>query len=440
MATIKQESINYLTYEGRVFLPSENINVFPCSRRGQVNTDDSVTYFDPEARLNTERTNRISSSVNGFTDSFIVTDSFNTEGTLVFVLAGYYVEIKNFSPAEIADVLGSNPRKIYAHLGLHKEVSLQVKRSDDEYYTTEILYRQATGQEEANYLDVSHTSDGISDEFFVGISFAASELVYNNSPILISEKNLLLFNKSESGDNWTLEQTSLLPHIEHGETLESIKVNGVLTVNASATIANNLTVGTDNNTNTGTITAKKLVTAPTLQATTSLNVAGNTTISGATTVDNTITAKKLTIPSDKDENGRERGEVDTPQLRVDRITSSNTANTITIDNKKLVVNRSLEMRAPAPTIDVPDPTPAKATIEQAVIGDLVVKQDTELKGSTGSITADVINSNDIKQKVDSAYYTVPVIFVQPQKSRTSGETSYQLQISRANILAEQQVD
>ena len=46
------------------------------------------------------------------------------------------------------------------------------------------------------------------------------------------------------------------------------------------------------------------------------------------------------------------------------------------------------MRAPKPTEEKPNPDPAKATIEQAVIGDLTVKKDSELNRSTGSIKAD----------------------------------------------------
>ena len=42
---------------GKVFIQSSNINVFPCSRRGQFSEDNFVKHYDPEARLNTERTN-----------------------------------------------------------------------------------------------------------------------------------------------------------------------------------------------------------------------------------------------------------------------------------------------------------------------------------------------------------------------------------------------
>jgi hypothetical protein len=76
--------------------------------------------------------------------------------------------------------------------------------------------------------------------------------------------------------------------------------------------------------------------------------------------------------------------------------------------------------------------PAKATIEQAVIGDLTVKADPELKSSTGTITATTVNSDRLSQKIGDTYRDVPVIFVQQLNSLDSNE--YQLQISRANIL------
>jgi hypothetical protein len=167
-----------------------------------------------------------------------------------------------------------------------------------------------------------------------------------------------------------------------------------ISAEGSAAIAGNLTVGTDNNTDTGTIDAKKLVKVPTLDVQTIKNTKTDATtgatlgvsiedalsITGATSVNNTITAEKLIIPSKIDENGEEKGEVVTPTLRVNRLTSD--TGSITVDNKKLIVNKSLEMLAKADATD-----PALATVEKAVIGDLTVKVDAKLKDSTGKITA-----------------------------------------------------
>ena len=126
----------------RAFVQSQNINVFPCSRRGQfgIETVDaegkpikSKVNGDPEARLNTERTNRLRTSINGFTDSFIGSFTKNKDengneletGTLIFALAGYRMEVKEFNPANIATALGIDDGIIYAHLSLHDGIPLE---------------------------------------------------------------------------------------------------------------------------------------------------------------------------------------------------------------------------------------------------------------------------------------------------------------------------
>lgn len=237
--------IKFLIANNRVFLQSGSINIFPCSRRGQYGIEGVAKYYDPEARLNTERTNRIHTAINGFTDSFI--DSYrpgNTSetGTLVFALAGYHIEVKNFDPVNIASALGESVDKIYAHLSLHGGISLNVKD-----YFTEILYRQsdADNAKNKNYLDVSYTAQDSSNEnithtdnFFVGISFTADETAQDAG---VSPRFLELFNFNTENNAWELAQTSLLPKIGHGETEDSIKIDGSVTVNNSI-LAKNLTI------------------------------------------------------------------------------------------------------------------------------------------------------------------------------------------------------
>ena len=461
-------NINYLkyfddaseaTYINRVFLPSKNINVFPCSRRGQSSISaGELVYYDPEARLNTERTNRIGSSVNGFTNSFIVTNSnsFTAGTTLVFVLAGYYIEIKNFRPEEIAEVLkspGSEPDKIYAHLGLQTDISLNVAD-----YQTEILYRQATGPQNSNYLDVQHSSgtgaNEISEDFFVGISFTASEPgSYGNGNNSIIGKNLLLFTKS--GDRWSLEQTSLLPHIEHDTAEDSIKISGDFTVkhdseaefkvtatsatlNVPTTLKNDLDiVGTVNvdtinsSTTNGTITVGSPVKInDTLEVVSNLKVEDNINVGSLTDTEKATTdnggcivakkditaiqdliakrdvsaggsatiAKNLTVGTDNNNNTgtiTAKKEVITPKLRVDTITSN--SGSILVDDKKLLVTKSLEVLAKKAIDEEDREEAAMATIDKAVIGQLDVITNTDLIGSTGIITAEKVQLKDIGQ-------------------------------------------
>lgn len=327
---------NRIVENNRVFLLSKNVNIFPCARRGLYNRSDLAEYYDPEARLNTERTNRISSAINGFTDSFIITEDFVDNGTFVFVLAGYRIEIKNFNISDVTSVFGDSVDKIYAHLSLHTNIELDVAD-----YFTEILYRQSIASTQTNYLDVTYENaeKTIKEDFFVGISFTKEPVDDYIDTNKLPSRNLLLFSKDADG-SWQLEQTSLLPKIKHGTTKDSVKILGDLTV-------------------------------PVLNT-------------------DTITAKKVVIPSNKDADGVEKGEIVTPQVRVNRITSNE--GSITVDNKKLIVNKSLEMLAKADATE-----PAKATIEQAVIGDLTVKVDTNLKNSTGKITAKEVAAEKITQ-------------------------------------------
>jgi hypothetical protein len=289
MAEIIQQDgnhINYLKNNNRVFFPSENVNIFPCSRRGRSYDASELVYYDPEARLNTERTNRIGTAINGFTDSFIESYENNK---LTFVLAGYRVEVKDFYPGEIASVLyqatdgesgesGVRPTTICAHLSLHTGISLNTGD-----YTTEILYRQSTANtgdiEQVNSLDVTYSDKDLNDndiniDYFVGISFTSGPTVDIINDVLLPAHDLDLFKNTQNNNAWSIVQTSLLPKIKHGEgagdsvyihdletenieidsanigaaSVEALIVNGLITaggctINAST---NSITVGTVN--------------------------------------------------------------------------------------------------------------------------------------------------------------------------------------------------
>ena len=223
----KISSTGLLIQNNRAFLPSTNINIFPCSRRGQAGIEEagSASYYDPEARLNTEHTNRLHTAVNGFTDSFIINNQFTDGGTLAFVLNGYRVEVNEFSPSSIAAALGVTDNDIlYAHLSLHNDISLNVTG-----YYTKILYRQSTAANDKNYLDVSYSyteeSTTRKGDFFVGVSFTADKAAQDAG---VTPYVLPLFSKVNG--TWQLVQTSLLPKVEHDETENSIKISGDFTV------------------------------------------------------------------------------------------------------------------------------------------------------------------------------------------------------------------
>lgn len=237
------DKINYLVNNDRVFFPSESVKIFPCSRRGQSYDPSSLKYYDPEARLNTERTNRIGTAVNGFTDSFIESYENNK---LTFVLAGYRIEVKDFYPNEIANALyqesagesSSRTNTIYAHLSLHTGISLNV-----EGYSTEILYRQSTAETQVNSVDVTYSgkdqnNNDVKADFFVGVSFTSGPVTDTIKDDTLPYYNLLLFNNTQNNNAFVLENTSLLPRISHGATGDSVYISDLETTDIEIDSAN----------------------------------------------------------------------------------------------------------------------------------------------------------------------------------------------------------
>lgn len=313
----------------RIFFASENIDIFPCSRRGQYKSTPVVEVYDPEARLNTERTNRLRTAINGFTDQFIVDSEFK-DNKLTFVLAGYRIEVRNINLDLLSSKLFSDEEattgSIYAHLSLHDKVSLMV-----DGYFTEILYRQSTEDSDQNSLDVSIEAD--SGKFFVGVSFTNNP---NCRDFLEGRKqplpphDLLIFNVTKENGEWSgkLAQTSLLPKIEHGETENSVKIPGDfivendLAVEGTAKLSNGLEV-------TGQITANNDLTvegAATLNN--NLNVTGEVSIlSGLTSnnlqVNQSATIATLEVIGNTYTNSLEAvTSIETPELIADEVSAS----------------------------------------------------------------------------------------------------------------------
>jgi hypothetical protein len=396
----------------RVFLPSKNINVFPCSRRGQYEDEKIPKHYDPEARLNTERTNRIGTAINGFKDSFIANNSFVPGDTLTFVLAGYRIAAKGFNPADIATALNLTDEDavIYAHLSIHTGVSLAI---DD--YETEILYRQSDLLVKKNYLDVSYPNNTERvDDFFVGVSFTANEEARDAGA---TPKHLALF--STVNGEWQLVQTSLLPKIEHGETEDSIKVSGDFTVNHGdqesfkvseneTTLTNSFTIKrvSDEGEQTSFEITKQgvgTVNVP-LHITKATAIDGHASFNGGTEAFSLIVGK----PAEDDiwpyGTIKAKAHIETPTLEATESikTLELKTNAITSDSAEVAVNKKLTLGAntsiTAPvanvhsTLNVTNSAKnAKADIDdlmsdKATIGDLVVKADPSLNNSTGKIT------------------------------------------------------
>ncbi len=358
--------IKYLLKDNRVFLSSKNINIFPCSRRGgqykyetiEGNHTAEVTgYYDPEARLNTERTNRISSAINGFTDSFIEEEYDSNSKSLVFILAGYRVEVKNFDPSDIVSVLMSDDTKIYAHLSLHRNISLL-----DDDYVTEILYRQSDAEYDKNYLDVSYPNVTSEDDFFVGVSFIVDDdIADNNITDVFTPPHLPLFEYENN--SWKLVQTSILPKIEHGETEDSIKISGNLGIKDNINVGN-LTneekITTDNG---GYIVAKNdIIARNDLKANNNISAGGDADITGELEVTGNTTVKtSLVVGERADEDSTEAG---------------------TITAKRLIKTPTLEATASieTPLLSIINDGEAQANIDNATItGELRVQNEGNAK-------------------------------------------------------------
>lgn len=410
----------------RVFMPSQTINVFPCSRRGQITTEGSKLSCDPEARLNTERTNRLRTSINGFTDSFVVNNTFVTGDTLVFVLAGYRIEIKEFDPTAIERALGITDGIIYAHLSLHDGIPFGVAN-----YFTEILYRQSTKAIEHNYIDVEYFDGSSKSDFFMGVSFTAEEVFdIDNANNRLKAANLPLFFKSNSG--WELVQTSLLPKVEHDTYHDSIKISGnftvkhgeqtsfqvtenethlgttavsKLTVDGETTLNNNLAV-TSGETSLQKLTAKDTeLNSLTVKSATKLN--STLAVSGKTTFNNGFTVTKgaavaPTVTVDSITSNKTEIAVDKP-LKVNIINSDSTEG---LNVKQAVkLDKTLEVDDKATFNKGLSVTSDNTMLKQTTVEGLTDTGITNLKDLTVSTNASVtgsINSGSIKTGVAEA--------------------------------------
>jgi len=164
------------------FLESTAIKAFPCGRRGYLpNTDpnnkaDYYFQLDPEARLNTEFTNRKITGTNGFTQTFIQECTYtqnenNAELKLALVIAGYNFEIlltetetepltedlteEYFLASICNDIAGTTPNNpsddttIYAFISIDRSKAIISNGNHNVY--TEIL--QSLKDANTTYLD-----------------------------------------------------------------------------------------------------------------------------------------------------------------------------------------------------------------------------------------------------------------------------------------------
>ena len=277
---------NYLNTEGSTllsFLKSLAVSAYPCGRRrGQPDPDKSDNFipFDPEARLNTEANARKYSSLNGYSQSYILDWSEENKKAII-VLGGYYFEISSDDLAN-ANTFGTklidaqksffgtetsslqyyqieHANKIYANIRI-EQAPLFVDTTRQLSYTTGILKNQ-TGSTKGStaaidvIVDGADTSQAIYNDanyYFSGLSFSISPITnptddggtYSQKEILNSASSLTHIKYNSSGNiteqqvlslqileksdgKWQVFRPALLPKLEHGTAEDSVKMSNI---------------------------------------------------------------------------------------------------------------------------------------------------------------------------------------------------------------------
>lgn len=257
------------------FIKSTCVQAYPCGRRrselvtidkdkdGKMEDDSFYVPFDPEARLNTEANNIKHSSLNGYTQTYLYSwPTVNAElikDTIVLVLGGYLFSIKVTdtyrSPeafaAKVAD--GNTVSKIFANV-LIEETPLFSGFQD---YNTSVLRNQTDTVTSLPTLDILYVNSANDPDYeknltnayisnpenyyFSGLSFSTEPLVegtttYSIERLEVPNKRIqyvvsLCILEKNTENQWGISQRALLPHIEHGDTENSVKV-GALTADS----------------------------------------------------------------------------------------------------------------------------------------------------------------------------------------------------------------
>lgn len=235
---------------GLVFIGSQYIKAFPCGRRkSEIAGENRYIPIDPEARLNTEANNRKHSGLNGYKQSYLRHwDIIGQDSNISLVLAGYLFDIEllgidsiNAFASEISKSNG-DINSIYVNI-LTTDVSFfsSIDGSNNANSTvgTEILRDQTLSSEPVTCLDLpkdpSKPQKFASDFYFSGLSFSAEPLKQikesggNAIPANMHPFSLQILTKGEDG--WHICESSRLPEIDHGDTPNSVKIDGSLDIN-----------------------------------------------------------------------------------------------------------------------------------------------------------------------------------------------------------------
>lgn len=212
-----------------VYVDSQNIQVFPCSRRRALIQGRTNSYlpFDPEARLNTEANNLRHSGLNGFTQSYLKEFDEQT-GKLSIVIAGYLFRIDSGEGMSVSTFIENFPEiltagnRIYANVRLEK---IQLFDGFRDYYTWILRDQTDVLETPSAQLDLykNGSVENPASYYFSGLSFTTEPLYETHEPGAGQKvESICLFENT--ADGWVINQRALLPDIKHGDRVNSIEV------------------------------------------------------------------------------------------------------------------------------------------------------------------------------------------------------------------------
>jgi hypothetical protein len=155
---------NLIEYDGKRYIQSKNIRVFPCAYRGYYNTNvggDITAYvFDPEAKANTESNiantyHKLSNTKESYVIAWIpdTTAVPNSTGTLRCVIGGYYFEIYGYSIDDFF-YIDSGVQKPYYLCIKTDTVALGTSGADESDNRATKILSSFAFEDAINYLDI----------------------------------------------------------------------------------------------------------------------------------------------------------------------------------------------------------------------------------------------------------------------------------------------
>jgi hypothetical protein len=250
------------------FIKSTNVQAFPCGRRrseevvidvdGDGTEKDSEKFhipFDPESRLNTESNNRKHAGVNGYKQTYLGEWAAGGNDYLTLSMFGYQFKIKldstgrtmNGFGSAVAEKLGLTSPTALNHIYANIRIEDVPLYSGINTYNTSILRDQTEEISPLSTLDLLNKTATENQSllrnnpneyfFFSGLSFSTQPLSGDTTASTISEKPTLRNNEPYQhvvslrildfdtvNNAWVVHQPALLPKVEHGDEVDSVKV------------------------------------------------------------------------------------------------------------------------------------------------------------------------------------------------------------------------